>query len=74
MTDEGAKALAEAMKELAGAIRSISSPAALGSGVHVYHHGLPSGSSLPSMPTRYPWEPPFFHLHSSVVSTSGGNT
>lgn len=40
MTEETAKALAEAMNRLAAAIESIRSPGSIGGGIQVYHHGM----------------------------------
>ena len=38
MTDDAAKELAAAMRELAASIRAVSAPASVGNGIHVYYH------------------------------------
>lgn len=44
MTDESAKALAEAMNRLAGAIERVSGSNGLCAGIQVWHHGQPNYS------------------------------
>ena len=53
MTDETAKALAEAMIRLAAAIEKLNSSGMMPGGIHVWHHG--AQPQQPNIPFPPPW-------------------
>lgn len=63
MSEETAKALAEAMNRLAAAIERVSGGG--GFGIHLYHHNVPSPPASFPRPNTNPWPPTYGGIGSS---------